>query len=313
MSFFAILLALLIEQAQPLGRGNPVHVGMRAWMRWVVRSFDAGHPHHGWLAWSLAVGLPSVAAVAIHWVLMALLGWPAAVLWSVAVLYATLGFRQFSHRFTGIRDALDANDLYRARRLLAAWHPVDEHEMTRGEIIRAVIEHSVIAAHRHVFGVLSWYVVFASIGLGPAGAVFYRLSEFVVRYWRHVPLQRGLAVSDSACAAAGRAWHVVDWLAARITALGFAVVGSFQDAIDCWKTRAQGGALDNDAVILAATAGAVNVNIGAAQADATDATAAVERPAPEMAHLQIIVGLVWRSVVMWVGLLGLLMLVRLLG
>ncbi|MDH5709621.1 MAG: cobalamin biosynthesis protein CbiB, partial [Hylemonella sp.] len=91
------------------------------------------------------------------------------------------------------------------------------------------------------------------------------------------------------------------------------VVGSFQDAIDSWKTRAQGGALDNDAVILAATAGAVNVNIGAAQADATDATAAVERPAPEMAHLQIIVGLVWRSVVMWVGLLGLLMLVRLLG
>ena len=30
MSFFAILLALLMEQARPLARGNPVYAGLRA-------------------------------------------------------------------------------------------------------------------------------------------------------------------------------------------------------------------------------------------------------------------------------------------
>jgi adenosylcobinamide-phosphate synthase len=42
MSFFSLLLALLIEQARPLARGNAVHAGMRGWLRWVVRKLDAG-------------------------------------------------------------------------------------------------------------------------------------------------------------------------------------------------------------------------------------------------------------------------------
>jgi adenosylcobinamide-phosphate synthase len=35
--------------------------------------------------------------------------------------------------------------------------------------------------------------------------------------------------------------------------------------------------------------------------------------APELAHLAVVVGLVWRSVVMWMVLLALLTLARLLG
>ncbi|MEQ1657349.1 MAG: cobalamin biosynthesis protein CbiB, partial [Hylemonella sp.] len=51
MSFFSLLLALLIEQVRPLARGNAVHAGMRSWLRWVVRKLDAGERSHGWLAW----------------------------------------------------------------------------------------------------------------------------------------------------------------------------------------------------------------------------------------------------------------------
>ena len=50
MSFFAILFALLIEQARPLARSNPIHAGLRAWALSVSRNFDAGKPHHGWVA-----------------------------------------------------------------------------------------------------------------------------------------------------------------------------------------------------------------------------------------------------------------------
>ena len=181
MSFFAILFALLIEQVRPLARHNPIHAGLRVWARWVSRNFDTGKPHHGWVAWTLAVVVPSLAAVAVHWALMLLLGWPFAVLWSVAVLYVTLGFRQFSHHFTNIRDALDSGDEARARELLAQWQQVDASELPRSEIVRHVIEYSVLAAHRHVFGVLAWFSVLAAFGLGPAGAVLYRTSEFVYR------------------------------------------------------------------------------------------------------------------------------------
>jgi adenosylcobinamide-phosphate synthase len=329
MSFFAILFALLIEQVRPLARHNPIHAGLRAWTRWSATNFDAGKPHHGWVTWALAVLGPSALAVGVHWLLMVYVGWPAAVLWNVAILYVTLGFRQFSHHFTDIRDALDASDEQRARELLAQWQQVDASELPRSEIVRHVIEYSVLAAHRHVFGVLAWYSVLAAFGLGPAGAVFYRMSEFVARYWKHRSRMQAQPASEALQAAAARAWAVVDWLPARATALGFASVGSFEEAIDGWRNYAQRFPNDNDGVILAATAGAVNVRLGgetlrpafAAQPasyapDGTRIPDAVESTPgrePELGHLRIIVGLVWRSVVLWMVLLALLTLANLLG
>jgi adenosylcobinamide-phosphate synthase len=330
MSFFAILFALLIEQVRPLGRHNAIHAALRAWARWVSRNFDAGKPHHGWVAWTLAVILPSALAVAVHWALAHFLGWPFAVLWSVAVLYVTLGFRQFSHHFTAIRDALDAGDEARARELLAQWQQADASELPRREIVRHVIEYSVLAAHRHVFGVLAWFSVLAALGLGPAGAVLYRMSEFVSRYWQHRSLAQLQPASPALQSAAARAWEAVDWLPARITALAFAVVGSFEEAIDSWRNYAQRFPNDNDGVILAATSGAVNVRLGgeALKSAYSPGTSQGFRPSglegmvdtestpgreAEPAHLRSIVGLVWRSVVLWMVLLALLTLARLLG
>ncbi len=345
MSFFAVLLALIIEQARPLARGNWVHAGFRGWARWANRSLDAGKPHHGWLAWTVAVVAPALVTLIVHWLL-----WSVSVLlafaWSVAILYVTLGFRQFSHYFTDIRDALDDGDEATARELLAQWRQVDASELPRSEIVRHVIEYSVLAAHRHVFGVLSWFSVLAALGLGPAGAVLYRMSEFVSRYWGHKSPSAAAAGEDASPAlqlAATRAWAAIDFVPARVTSLGFAVVGSFEDAIDAWRNYTQRFSANapaasenrNDGVILAATSGAVNVRLGgealkaafspdaspgfeaggldAETAEGGTATASTPGREPEVAHLAQIVGLVWRSVVLWMVLLALLTLARLLG
>jgi adenosylcobinamide-phosphate synthase len=332
MSFFAILFALLIEQVRPLALGNPVHAGLRVWARWVSRNFDAGDRQHGWVAWVLAVGLPTVAAALVHWLLDAVLGWLAAMAWSVAVLYISLGFRQFSHHFTAIRDALDAGDEAQARELLARWQQVEVAELPRSELLRHVIEYSVLAAHRHVFGVLACQSIGAVLGLGPAGAVFYRMAEFLSRYWRQRHRPSSHPVSPSLQSAAAQAWHAVDWLPARATALAFAVMGSFEDAIDHWRNHAQRFPNDNDGVILAATSGALNVRLGGEalrsayavpgatgwtegeplSGDSGDSESTPGREA-EPAHLRSVVGLVWRSVVLWMVLLALLTLARLLG
>ena len=330
MSFFAILFALLIEQVRPLGAHNPIHSGMRVWARWVSRNCDAGKPQHGWITWVLAVMAPAVGAMAVHWLLTVYVGWPAAMAWSVVVLYVTLGFRQFSHHFTDIRDALEAGDEAKARELLALWQRVDASELPRSEIVRHVIEYSVLAAHRHVFGVLAWFSILAAFGLGPAGAVLYRMAEFVGRYWRHRNHAHMQPASEALQSAAARAWTAVDWLPARLTAIAFAVVGSFEEAIDCWRNYAERFPNDNDGVVLAATSGAVNVRLGGEALKPVFAessgfqtaglgteppvgTASTPGREAETAHLRSIVGLVWRSVVLWMVLLALLTLARLLG
>ena len=83
--------------------------------------------------------------------------------------------------------------------------------------------------------------------------------------------------------------------------------------------------------ILAATSGAVNVRLGgealrptfsptgsqsfqaASGAEAITGTESTPGREAEQAHLRSIVGLVWRSVVLWMVLLALLTLARLLG
>lgn len=328
MSFFALLLALLLEQARPLKSGNVVHSALRAWVRWSSRCFDAGRLHHGWLAWGFAVGGPFIGTLLVYWLLDVFVGWPIAVLWSVAILYVTLGFRQFSFHFTRIRDALADGDEGRARELLTDWQRSDVKTLPQSEIIRHVIECSVLSAHRHVFGVLAWFSVLAILGFGPAGAVLYRLSEFVARYWQHKNKVHHHPVSDSLQMAAKTAWALVDWIPARMTAISFAVVGSFEDAIEAWRSYNLDGLVENEGVILAATAGAVNIRLVPLPKMSTQYTGSQQTPlandssvisglvasqTPTLAHLAVIVGLVWRTVVMWMVLLALLTLARLLG
>ena len=327
MALFAIVIALLLEQVRPLGPGNPATTGMRRWVHWVGGSVDAGGAHHAWLAWTLAVGVPTAFVLGLHWLLMWLGGWPLALVWSVAVLYLTLGFRQFSHHFTGIRDALEAGNEERARGLLAFWQQVDASLLPRAEIVRHVIEYSVLAAHRHVFGVLAWFCIFAMLGFGPAGAVFYRGALIAATFWCRKAQAADHPVSPALQEGAVRTWHVIDWLPARMTALGFAIVGSFEDAIDAWRNYASAFADGNDGVILSATSGAIGVRLGGAvlrpatselsaqSAGAQDSLGGKGLPGhePESAHLAQVVGLVWRMVALWLLLLVLLTLARVIG
>ena len=195
MSFFAVLLALMLEQVKPLPRGNVVYDGLTGWISGTARNFDAGKPSHAVVVWSITVLVPSVVCVAIY---LAFAQFRLGLAFDVAVLYLTLGFRQFSHYFTDIRAALERGDEFEARRLLAEWRHLDASELPTSEFLRHLIEHSLLAAHRHVFGVFFWFVLLSTIGLGPAGAVLYRLAEFVSRYWSYRSASTGVALNERA-------------------------------------------------------------------------------------------------------------------
>lgn len=306
MSFISILFALLLEQARPLAHVNPVHNGVRNWVRWVLRNFDAGTAKHAWLVWGVAAIFPALLVFFIHWLLVWSMGWIAALLWHITILYVTLGFRQFSHHFTAIRDALHDGDEEQARKLLAVWMRIDASALPRDEVIRHVIEHSVLSAHRHVFGVFAWYSLLAAFGLGPSGAVLYRVSEYVKTVAQRPAVPESPLLSPAVQAHALSAWYLIDWLPTRVTALGFAFVGSFEDAVDAWRQYEDKYPGNNDGIVLAATAGAVNVKLGPPEQEGAGQQ-------PQAVHMRAAVGLVWRTVVMWMVLLALLSLARLIG
>ena len=329
MSFFAVLFALLIEQLKPLPRGNVVHDALKSWMRWAARNFDAGRDRHAWVVWCVTALLPALAAwgiyVAVNHVSVLL-----ALAFNVAVLYLTLGFRQFSHYFTDIRDALERGDEIRARQLLAQWRHLDASELPRSELLRHVIEHSLLAAHRHMFGVFFWFVLLSTFGFGPAGAVLYRMAEFASRYWAFRNRNSGAAVNERLMELSGQLFEMIDYVPARLTAAGFAVVGNFEEAINCWRRDAWLWKVPNEGVILAAAAGAVGVQLGGAAApgvtpdrsqtfeagaplEAVAADGSTPGAPPVFGHLRSVVGLVWRSVVLWMLLLALLTLANLVG
>lgn len=306
MSFFAILFALMLEQARPLQRDNPAHQGLKAWAVSVRRSLDdGGQGVSPWLALGVALVVPGLFASAVYWVLLSGLGWPLALLWNVAVLYLTLGFRQFSHHFTAIRDALSEGDLPAARSAFAHWCQRDVADLSEQALLGQVMTHSVVQAHRHVFGVFFWFTVLMLLGLGPAGAVLYRTAEYLGRDWSSQPGPGVQPASGPLQAAARCVWQVWDWAPARLTGIGFAVVGSFEDTIAGWRSYAEHTPGDSDGVIVAATAGALNVDLGPyGMANGT---------APQFQHLYSLVGLVWRLVAVWLLLLALLTVGRLLG
>jgi adenosylcobinamide-phosphate synthase len=313
---------------RPLAPNSQIAIGLRGWARSIGRNVDAGGVQHGWLAWALAVALPALAAAGAYWLLGGLGGWPLKLLWSVFILYLTLSSRRFSHYFSGIRDALDTGDEERARALLACWQQIDAAALPRSELARRTIEYSVLTAHRHVFGVLVWFCVLAALGLGPAGAVFYRNAEFAQRYWRNKSQAADQPVSPALAQVAEQAWQAADWVPARCTALCFAVVGSFEDAVDVWRNHAARFANANDGVVLAATAGALGVRLGGAAlkplapglmgqpaADGVDLEIDGSLPGqpPSAAHFAQVIGLLWRTMGLWLLLLVLLTLARVMG
>jgi adenosylcobinamide-phosphate synthase len=293
MNAIAIIAALTIEQWRPLGERKGVSAALAAWASYLERAFNGGERQHGITAWLVAVLPPVALAILLH-ALLSAAGWVFALAFDIAVLYLTLGFRQFSHYFTDIQLAIKAGDIERARALLDQWRGASGVVRSREEVIRLAIEEALVAAHRHVFGVLLWYLLLP----GPAGAILYRLAAYLAVRWK--PLG---TFGDFAA----RAFHVLEWPAVRLTATAFALVGDFENAVYCWRTQARSWSDPDAGLVLAAGAGAMGVRLGMPVQDVDGV-----QPRPELGvgeeadgpFLDTTVGMLWRAVVLWVAVLA---------
>ena len=299
MGVIAIIAALVLEQWRPLGDRKAVLAALSGWADWLEGSFNAGEARHGMIAWLIAALAPVAAATAIY----ALLYWLsplAGLLLNIAALYLTLGFRQFSHYFTGIQAAIRDGETDRARELLGAWRGEPATHRSREEVIRLAIEEAIAASHRHVFAVLFWFVLLP----GPSGAILYRMAAFLQRRW---------GGKGEFGRFAGRVLGVLEWPAARLTAAAFAVVGDFEDAVYCWRTQSAAWPDPNLGIVLAAGAGALGVKLGMPLMEIEGLQARSDLGLGEAADAPLLdstVGLLWRALVLWVFLLVVLSLAR---
>lgn len=311
MTFLSIFVVLVIEQlkAAPAAR---VQGWLDAYARFLERQFNGGERRHGVTAWGVGVGAPALLVLGLQ-IGLDMLHAVLTFLFSVAMLYFLMGFRQFSHFFTDIHLALRAGEIDRARMLFHTWTGRESSRLSSSEIVRLTIEDGILASHRHVFAPLFWFML-----LGPSGALLYRLSVAMSqREAAPATPESGFAIPRDAFGEFSRqAFEVLDWLPARLTAVTFAIVGDFEDAIYCWRTQAQQWHDAAAGILLASGAGALGVKLGQ---PLPEALGVEERPELGMGdeadidHLQSAIGLVWRALVLCLLLLVLLTLASWVG
>ena len=296
ISLLSLVAVLSLEQLRPPVGRRYIQVLLARYANYMERQLNAGSAQHGMVAWFLAVAPLVLLSAAIYIALVrAAPAFPiAALVWNVVVLYFCIGFRGFSRYFNDIRDAIRRGEIELARGHLMQWRGRSAEGYQVNEIVRASIEEGVVASHHSVLGVLVWFALLP----GPSGAVLYRLACFLRTRWGE---RRG--TDESAFGSfAVRAFDVLDWLPARWTALAFAVVGDFDDAIYCWRNQSDRWLRANDGIVLASAAGAIGVRLGMPLPEHGELKDRPELGLGEEADLSSMdstTGLVWRAVVLW--------------
>lgn len=294
MTFFTLVLALLADQLRPHYLGSVLQ-------RWLPEDGDHESGKRvrfgpgSVLALVLGVGMASAVLYFLLWALHPVL----AFLFNLLVLYLMIGIRYHGERFADIHLALRMGEMARARSLLESWRNGQNGQASARDVSRLSIEKLLLEGHRQIFGCAFWFIILP----GPSGAVMYRLFSMFAQRER----EQGHDESQ-VC----RLFDLIDWLPVRLTALAFAVVGNFEDALYCWRSQAARWADRSSAILLASAGGALGLKLGMA---VPEEGATVDRSEfgvgedADVDQMQSAVSLLWRALLVYLFLFALFSLV----
>lgn len=281
MNFIVIVVALLLDQVLRPFEHLRAH-------RWYER------PLAGWARQATAVGgAPAVlAALAPSFALafaVGAVGWGLAranvvigFVYAVVVLVASLGPRDLTTQVSAYLKARGGGDAEGAR---VAAHLILESEPPADPEVcsRAVVDAVLVRAGDRLFCVVFWFAV-----LGPLGAVLYRSAD--------VLSVCGAADSPGSLYARAtlRLKVVMAWIPLHLLAFTYAVAGSFDEAMSQIKRAYAETAqhfLERGSLAVAYAGHAAIRGIAGEDAD-------------EIAAMHSAVDLIWRGVVIWLTVIG---------
>lgn len=223
MRFIAILLALAVERYWP-GVQNLRDMALFERYARGLRTAVADLPLLDGKLGVLVVFIPVI--VVVLWIdglfsrgFLSLFG----LAFGVLALMASLGPRDLIGQVRRYLDAVQEHDPLRAD--IVAAQIIDEPIPAERETLhRRMVVALLAKANDWLPAVVFWFVL-----LGPVGAVGYRLASVLREQCRR-------EISGSRFCAAAESLHaILAWAPARLTALAYALMGSFDDTLRAWR------------------------------------------------------------------------------
>jgi AmpE protein len=231
MKLIALLIGLIVERLAT----QLFHLRE---LRWLDHLIDAGFRQAARLAnWPAVIPVTVLAVLLVIPVFLPIFllgdamygGFPYLIL-AIVVLFFSLGPKDIGEEVEEYCTALEAEDDERiaitAKALIEHDMPVEAVERTR-----QVEEAVCVQANNRLFAVIFWFVL-----LGPFGAWTFRVTDLIRRRavfkaTRDDSGETATAVRDAAINLHG--W--LAWVPARLTAVGYALAGSFDAALHAWR------------------------------------------------------------------------------
>ncbi|MCB1876319.1 MAG: regulatory signaling modulator protein AmpE [Chromatiales bacterium] len=291
MSFLAIFLALVAERfllplegRRQLGWLTEYFV----WARRILYPFKGSDGPLGVVLVLVPVLL--VLSTLIDLLDGVLFGIPAFLFSAVVLLYC-LGPRDLGSQVEAFTEAAYRGDTVTARELGREIIGRNTDEGL-GEVVREVTSAVFRESNERLFAPVFWFLI-----LGPMGAGLYRASAQLRRQ------AAGRDKPESTFLAAGsRLLWILDWVPARLTAVGFLLTGNFEKGLYDWKMRSdeeeERSHIPAEALLEAAGHGALQLEPG------TGDNPPLPSDQIEPVLAKAAMGMVWRTLLIWLLLMG---------
>lgn len=238
MKLIALLIGLVVERLA-------THLFHLRELRWLDRIIDLGFRQVDRFAnWPPLIPVIILALILVLPVFLvvfglgdALFGFPYMIL-AIIVLFFSLGPKDIGEDVDDYCTALEAQDedevRKTARSLLEKDVPSDPLER-----IARVEEAVCVQANNRLFAVIFWFVL-----LGPFGAWSYRVTDLIRRraVFNTSREEAAPGSADRVVEAAGQVHGWLAWIPARLTAIGYAMAGSFEGALTAWRNTGRAAA-----------------------------------------------------------------------
>ncbi len=209
------------------------------------------------------------------------------------LLYLALGGRSLVEHAQQIANSLKQDDLESSRRQVGWIVSRETGAMQPSDVTRATIESVLENGSDAIFGALFWFLL-----AGAPGVVAYRLVNTLDAMWGY----RNSRFQHFGWAAA-RLDDLLNWAPARLTAITYAVVGSFQQALRCWSQQAALCDSPNAGPVMAAGAGALKLRLGGAsiyQGKVHQRPILGSGSEPEISDIARAIKLIRHSLLLWI-------------